>query len=284
MSIDDNRARHSFQSPDRHRRREDVLVNSDLGASGEDREVPRVAPSRPLYGVEVHRPLAWIEWFGVGRLLGAAVSVVAIAAGMWWLLRAPPVPVEQSLPFASGDTAIAGTVSRSLPSQPAPPETIVSPTVPSLVVVHVAGNVEHPGVYTLAPGSRVADAVDAAGGASPTGDLNSLNLAAAIVDGGRVYVPERGEIDPASVVGPADSAEAQADMTSSGDGLAPGRIDINTATAAELETLPGIGPATAAAIVDDRQRNGPFVSVDELERVRGIGPAKLAGLTDLITT
>jgi competence protein ComEA len=143
----------------------------------------------------------------------------------------------------------------------------------SPVLVHVAGSVVAPGVYVLAPGARVRDAVVAAGGPAPDADANSLNLAAVVADGTRVYVPAVGEV----VVGVA--------TVGAGDGTQPvGPIDVNRATIEELETLPGVGPATATAIVTERERNGPFVNVDDLDRVPGIGPAKLAGLRDLVTT
>ncbi len=117
------------------------------------------------------------------------------------------------------------------------------------------------------------DAVVAAGGPAPDADWNALNLAAVVVDGTRVYVPAVGE----EVVGVAP--------VGAGDGAQPvGPIDVNRATVEQLETLPGVGPATATAIVTERERNGPFVNVDDLDRVPGIGPAKLAALRDLVTT
>jgi competence protein ComEA len=138
--------------------------------------------------------------------------------------------------------------------------------------------VSRPGVYELDPSARVIDAVTAAGGSVAGADLDGLNLAAPLVDGQRVYVPHVGEVDPAAV--PAGGAPAPTGL----EGGAPrGPVNLNTATAAELESLPGVGPATAATIVDDRTRNGPFASVDDLERVPGIGPAKLAALREQVT-
>jgi competence protein ComEA len=130
-----------------------------------------------------------------------------------------------------------------------------------------------PGVYELGAGSRVRDAVAAAGGPTPLADANALNLAAIVADASRVYVPVVGESVP-----PVEALPATVDDQPTGP------VDVNRATVDELDELPGVGPATAAAIVTERERNGPFASVDDLDRVPGIGPAKLEGLRDLVTT
>jgi competence protein ComEA len=137
--------------------------------------------------------------------------------------------------------------------------------------VHVAGAVASPGVYELAPGARVCDAVEAAGGFSADADPDALNLAAELADGVQVRVPVLGEeVQEAS----AYAAQGSTDAASSSTGL----VNVNTATVAELESLSGVGPVTAQAIVDEREANGPFASVDDLTRVRGIGDKKLATL------
>jgi competence protein ComEA len=138
-------------------------------------------------------------------------------------------------------------------------------------VVHVAGAVVAPGVYQLPPGSRVADAIAAAGGASATADVDVLNLAAPVADGDRIGVPLAGSGVPAAA-GHLHAGTAQ----SAAGGSAP--VNINSASAEQLDELPGIGPATAAAIVSHREQHGPFASVDDLEAVRGIGPAKIEAL------
>lgn len=228
--------------------------------------VPRPGPPR--------RPTetagAWLRWFGVGRLVAAAVATAVVVGGAWWLLQSPAPPTEAGLPFAATSSSVAAPTL-------APPAS--TSTVPTSVVVHVAGAVRRPGVYELPGAARVATAIDAAGGSAANAELDALNLASPLADGQRVYVPERGEVDPAAV---ADQVGTAIDG-SAGAAVLPGPVDLNTATAAELEALPGVGPATAAAIVDDRERNGPFPSVDELERVPGIGPAKLAALRELVT-
>jgi competence protein ComEA len=141
-----------------------------------------------------------------------------------------------------------------------------------VIVVHVAGAVAEPGVYELPAGSRVGGAIDSAGGPSRRADPAALNLAAPLSDGERVYVPKVGEAVPVTAVQNAPTGSA----------ARAGPIDLNRASAEQLDTLPGIGPATAAAIVDHREQNGPFARVDDLEAVRGIGPAKLEAIRDLV--
>jgi competence protein ComEA len=211
------------------------------------------------------RVRAWIEWFGIGRLVAASLATVVVCAGAFWLIRSPPPPTEASLPMAA-----TTTVADKLPA-PQDPTT----TMPSTVLVHVAGAVIAPGVYELRPGDRVSDAIVAAGGPTEVADWNAVNLAAEVADATRIYVPVVGEDPPAEVV------------VGSGPGLAsapPGPVDVNRANADELDELPGVGPATASAILTERERNGPFVDVDDLARVPGIGPAKLDALRGLVTT
>jgi competence protein ComEA len=130
------------------------------------------------------------------------------------------------------------------------------------LVIDVAGAVRRPGLYRLAPGTRIADALARAGGASARADLNLVNLAAPLADGEQVVVPEHG-------------AGAAA-----GSPTAP--LDLNSATAEQLDALPGIGPATAAKIVAYRQSHGPFRSADDLDGVPGIGPSRIAQLKGLV--
>jgi competence protein ComEA len=239
------------------------------------------------------------------------VVVLAVAVAGWWLVRPAPAPVEAVLPAASG--ASAGGPGGSPPvtadpdgapgGRPAPAGgaaggTGADPTptpAPPPVVVQAAGAVHRPGVHRLAAGSRVDDLVRAAGGATAEADLDRVNLAAPLVDGERVWVPRRGETEVPPVVGggggPASGGSAAG--APGGVGGAPGTgdapaapgapVDLNAATAADLDALPGIGPATAAAILAHRDANGPFRSVDDLLDVRGIGEAKLEQLRPLVT-
>lgn len=154
------------------------------------------------------------------------------------------------------------------PSRPIPPLRAAtharSPTTAGLVV-DVAGAVRRPGLYHLTAGTRIADAVAAAGGATPRADVTLVNLAAPLADGEQVLVPVSGAAAGAGA-GPSTTAP----------------LDLNTASAEQLDALPGVGPATAQKIIDYRQAHGPFRSIDELEAVPGIGPSKLAQLKGLV--
>ena len=153
------------------------------------------------------------------------------------------------------------------------------------VVVHVIGAVSRPGVVTLPPGSRVTDAINAVGGASAEADTQQLNLARILTDGEQIRVPRIGEVlpDPAPQPGGNTAPGARTAPGKSGDGGASGTVNINTASASELEKLPGIGPALAQRIVEYRDSHGPFASVDSLTDVPGIGKAKLEGLREQAT-
>ena len=150
------------------------------------------------------------------------------------------------------------------------------------IAVHVAGAVTHPGVVELGAGTRVVDAVEAVGGAHADADLDRLNLAAKLADGQRVYVPKVGEADPGRARW--RRRRAAGSGTATGDG-APlgGKLNLNTATQAQLEALPGIGPTYAQSILAERQRRGGFTSVNELRGVRGIGDKRFAELAPLVT-
>lgn len=203
--------------------------------------------------------------------LGAALLLaVGTAVAGYALVRTPPPPAtELLLPYAETNAANAPVVAST------------TTTAPAEVLVHAAGAVAVPGVHRLPSGSRVSDLLTAAGGPVPDTDLDRVNLAAPLVDGERVWFPRMGEEATPPVVGGAGAASpADGGVAGPAD---QGPIDLNTATAEQLDTLPGVGPATAAAILEHRQRQGPFRTVDELLDVPGIGDAKLAQLRDLVT-
>ena len=256
-------------------------------------ELSRPAPAAGRRD-RVHDALAFI---GLGRLIAAAVSVMLVAAGAWWLLRTPPPPVERTLPVASGSasrrngaspttasvgsgagrgaagasdsgTGPAGTGSANQSANPSG-----NPSAAGTVVVQAVGAVAHPGVYTLPAGSRIVALIAAAGGPVDGANPDALALAAVLQDGDRVEVPIVGQV----VAGPAPSGQ---DTASAPSRARP--IDLNRATADQLDQLPGIGPATAAAIVAHRSDHGPYSSVDGLLDVKGIGPAKLDAIRALV--
>jgi competence protein ComEA len=151
-----------------------------------------------------------------------------------------------------------------------------------LVVVHVVGAVRRPGLLRLPEGARVADAVARAGGATRKADLAGLNLAAPLVDGIQVLVPAR---VAATARSPGSDVTDGLTGSPGSESLAPtGRkLSLASATAEELDELPGVGPVTAQNILDYRTEHGPFRSVDDLDAVPGIGPARIEQLRDLVT-
>jgi competence protein ComEA len=156
------------------------------------------------------------------------------------------------------------------PPAAAPTET--TSAAPTVVVVDIVGAVRRPGLYRLAQGARIADAVARAGGATAKADLALINLAAPLADGEQVIVPKRGTATLGAPAGAGSSAGAPS----------AGPVHLSTATLEQLDTLPGIGPVTAQKILDYRQKHGAFTSVDELDAVPGIGPARLDQLKDLV--
>jgi competence protein ComEA len=159
---------------------------------------------------------------------------------------------------SSGGDGAAEVVAQPLRAEAAPP-----------VVVHVVGAVRVPGLYRLARGKRVADAVERAGGATGKADLALINLAAPVADGQQVVVPARAP--PGAAAGEGGGADAAA-----------GPVHLNTATLEQLDELPGVGPVTAQKILDYREKHGAFSSLRELDAIPGIGPARLAQLSELV--
>jgi competence protein ComEA len=215
------------------------------------------------------RLIEQIQWFGLRRVISTAVAVVVVAVGAWWVVRVPPAPVESNISFTA--TSLAGGVSVPIPTG----------AIPSLgIVVHVAGEVKNPGVYTLSNSARMIDAVLAAGGATARADLEVINLATPIMDSSQIYVPAKGAAERPVFARPQPGVNGVQSTQSSPD--SGGVVNINRASATELDALPGVGPSTAQAIVDYRTTNGPFGSPEDLLNVRGIGPAKFDAMRKLV--
>jgi competence protein ComEA len=147
----------------------------------------------------------------------------------------------------------------------------LKPAAPIRLVVHVAGAVRRPGVYRFPDGQRVADAVARAGGSTRNADLSALNLAAPLSDGVQVLVPAAAPVEAG--VPPDDTA---------GGSATGGKVRLSSASADELDELPGVGPVTAQKIVDWRTQHGPFRTLEDLDAIPGIGPARIEQLRDLV--
>lgn len=239
----------------------DRLTELGLGGppSGGDGGEPELAPD-PVAGPGARPPRVRLDPGRPGALLLCAVAVVSavIAAVVTWAGR-PAVEPLPAVPVAVVDSAVgSGTAPSAGP-----------PASAAEIVVAVVGQVVTPGLVTLPAGSRVADAIAAAGGALPGADLATVNLARVLADGEQVAVGVPGAVDGA----PPAAGGA--------DPVTP--VNLNTATEAELEELPGVGPVLAGRIVQWRSDNGDFTSVDQLQEVDGIGPSTFEDLRDEVT-
>jgi competence protein ComEA len=221
------------------------------------------------------------------RLLAyAAVAVVVLAVGVRYLLAQHEggsgsqgvvltQPSGAAPASASPAAGSAGTAASAGPS-----------AAPDLVV-DVCGAIARPGVYHLPAGARVCDLLDAAGGATSQAELAAVNLAAKLTDGQQVAVPKRGQA--ATVVGAGGpggaggSSAGTGGAATAGPSAASAPVNLNLATAEQLDALPGVGPSTAQKIIDYRTANGSFRSVEDLKNVSGIGDAKFAALKDMVT-
>lgn len=243
----------------------------------------------------------------------ALVAVGAFISGATILLRSQSSGGESSSPSITiTDPALPGRSGTALPDASVSKDADVSALIDGLssgtdsvpsdqsgsteVVVHVAGKVKNPGVYHLKPGARVIDAVNAAGGSRQDADLDMVNLAARVRDSDQIFIPTKGEqapvtaavekarsayVAPHAKVAPASSAAGSSSGGTSAASSSPktiGKININTAGPDELDRLPGVGPATAAKIIEYRKASGGFNSPEELMNVKGIAEKKFADM------
>ena len=185
------------------------------------------------------------------RVIGSLLVAAAILT-TWWMLSGRPEKIEAAAPLAVSSSAPVST----------PPQ--------AEVVVDVVGKVKNPGIVTLPPGSRVIDAIEAAGGVNGKADTIALNMARVLSDGEQILVG----IDPVAPAGSTAGGPA---------GAVGAKVNLNSATEAQLDTLPGVGPVTVAAIIAWRGEHGRFSRIEELMEVKGIGPATMAELKPLVT-
>jgi competence protein ComEA len=242
----------------------------------------------PVNPAPVARP-AWLQpraldsltdrlaaWRGDVRIGAVVVLLVAvIAGGAWFMVSSRPATAGAAPPSGRStiDRVLASTTTSSSPT-----------TAPAQLVVDVAGQVRHRGVVTLPAGSRVIDAIRAARGARPLADLDRLNLAAPLADGERILVAKIGDPPTPEPAAPGATTGAGTAGATGGAVASPSTpIDLNTATEAQLESLPGIGPSLAGAILAERDRRGGFTDVGQLRSVPGIGDARFAQIRDLVT-
>ena len=263
----------------------------------------------------------WAEWeqadqpgttrstrWGLSPRVLLLVAVLALVAVVWGVTQFSAAPRAEQIasPSATAESvqAVGAQQSTQSTAQPTPSESAQGGASGEATVrVHVAGAVNNPGVYTLPAQGRTVDAIAAASGAAADADLDRVNLAGTLSDGVQIYVPHRGEtaapaqIQPNGGTANAGQGNAANGASQGGTQPQPARtltpagsaqkgstpVNINTATAEELQTLPRIGPAMAQRIIAWREAHGGFRSVDELDAVPGIGPSMLENLRPLVT-
>jgi competence protein ComEA len=211
-------------------------------------------------------------------LVYLAVGLVVLAIGARFLLSHTGTSDAAGVALVEQASGSPGASAQASPG--AAPEATPGPSSPSSaaeLVVDVVGAVARPGVYKLQAGDRVCDAVDLAGGASSGADTSAINLAARLVDGQQIVVPRKGEAGQGAGGGTGGGSGTAS------PGASGGPVNLNTATLEELDALQGVGPSTAQKIIDYREANGGFKSVDDLNNVSGIGDVRFLELKDSVT-
>lgn len=278
--------------PDRRRSTSSHAASpAELAAGPDEREMPARTPREPA-SARTGRPssdgrlLSTLTAFRRTHLVVvAAVVALGILVAGWAVLRARPVAVAVTPPITSAAPVDAPT------GAPVDPGTSTGPSASVAgVVVHVLGSVRKPGLVRLPAGSRVQDAIEAAGGLSGKADPGELNLAQAVADGQQIVVGTKnkpsGEVRDGAVGGGSGGAGTSGGGTgrpgAGGSVTGPGQpVDLNTASQAELEELPGVGPVMAGKILAWRTENGRFSRVEELQEIDGVGPKTYAKLAPL---
>ena len=210
----------------------------------------------------------------------AASLALVWTLGYGWGRSSANSPLHTAGVHTQGSVEVIDLSQPSPATAPIEPSAQTEPLSTAEVVVHVSGAVKQAGVYRLAPDSRVADAIEQAGGASENADLDALNLAEPLQDGQKIHVPRKGE---ASAPTTASVSPPRTPRRAPQAAAVQFPINLNTATAEQLEAIPGIGPVLAQRIIEYRQTHGKFQSVDELLEVRGIGPKRLESMRPYVT-
>lgn len=205
-----------------------------------------------------------INQINIYLLVGvSAAAVLVIAFALWQLFSLS----------SSDDVFVSPGSSESASSSDSSSES--ESDSQAVLVVHVAGAVQNPGICELSVGDRVNDAIEACGGFLDDAQTDALNLARVLSDGEQIVVPSLSDATDTE-------ASSDASAASGSTSIINGKVNINTASAEELDTLPGVGPSTAQKIIDEREANGPFSSIEDLKRVSGIGDKKYSSLADSI--
>jgi len=251
------------------------IFEYDAGTAGS-------GPSGSAATVNTGPALRW----RLGVRVAVLICIGALLAGawVWWQVAQgqPHVIPLSEVSTAGSPSATPGGMSEE-PPQGVPAGVGGGDPPPTILIVHVAGAVASPGVVQLPSGSRVHQAIAAAGGNISAADLNRLNLAALLTDGQKVYVPLPGEPLPTDSSGTAAGPSAGGAGTGGAGASPAGTTNLNTAGIEELDALPKVGPVLAQRIVDWRKEHGPFKTVEELDAVDGVGPKMLEALLPLVS-